>query len=389
MLFSLGVILFVGWHLILLVTPLFFGMAGWALASAALGKEYDLGTLGTGGPMALFLGQSGMHQQKYLLLGCFFLVVATVVSIAVPLLDPQDAAAQARKEMAAKHGKDNIVTVEIRGAANREERDLAWKRMQKCANVAIRAANDPSGKLCVVGPVSDPEKLAAMIDFGRVTSVSPRRRFIAIELDQAKFPLRPTAGADEVTQALFQLQNGDHHDKSRALQALSKTSPDKRKADVLSALEPYLKFGGEVDYDMQRNAFITLARWAPKETSLPRLLRELEQAEVFIQRSAITALALLKDERATKAIAGRLREFMTREAAVNGLKTVGPSAEPIILEYLKDSDRGVREATCEVLATIGTQRSLAALEQLSTKGPLDQMAANKAIKAISAKPRKE
>ena len=84
------------------------------------------------------------------------------------------------------------------------------------------------------------------------------------------------------------------------------------------------------------------------------------------------ALARLKDERGVKPIAERLLEPATRGDAKNALAAYGSMAEEEVLKLLKHEVADVRFAACEVLARIGTGKSLPELAMLS-KDPVPQI----------------
>ncbi len=100
--------------------------------------------------------------------------------------------------------------------------------------------------------------------------------------------------------------------------------------------------------------------------------------------AAIDFVAKVKEERVAVVLAGGLAETFHRQSVVTALVNMGTVAEKPVLEYLKHSDPSTRTAACEVLARIGTRRSIVALQPLVRDFFMGR-AAKQAIDAIEAR----
>jgi HEAT repeat protein len=88
------------------------------------------------------------------------------------------------------------------------------------------------------------------------------------------------------------------------------------------------------------------------------------ESNPFALQEAIPIVAKVKEERVAVMLATGLGEFRYRKDVIPVLIEMGDVAEKPVLEYLKHNDSDARIAACEVLARIGTRRSLASLQPL-------------------------
>jgi predicted Zn finger-like uncharacterized protein len=223
----------------------------------------------------------------------------------------------------------------------------------------------------VLTPVHDPRKFADRIDFATVRSVEGRIvTLVARKVDG------PPANADDVTKALFRLKSASSRRRGDAARKLKDTLPDERRGQVVSALEPLLP---DADRGTREAAIEALGVWGTRDT-VPLLLKTMQEKET--RAASIRALGRLKDERAVEPIADRLEDFFERGEAVEALKKMGPAAEEAMIQRLRHTDGGVRQAACDVLKVVGTKRSLPILQKVAAEN--DFFLSPKAKEAIKA-----
>jgi predicted Zn finger-like uncharacterized protein len=163
-------------------------------------------------------------------------------------------------------------------------------------------------------------------------------------------PNRPPA---DVTEALTTLKNNNNvFRRGAALDWLAQTPPDdKRRAEVIQALEPIVSGGDMMGSDQAAKA---LGHWATPE-QVPTLLTMLNSRSNGVRAVALETLGRLKDERAIGPVAGRLPDFSDRAAAGRALEAFGPSAEKEVLKYAFHKDGGCREEARRLLKGYGTK----------------------------------
>ncbi len=104
---------------------------------------------------------------------------------------------------------------------------------------------------------------------------------------------------------------------------------------------------------------------------------------VFNAKQVIPILAKANDEKAAMAVARQLSNHFAQEVAAKALRTMGPVAEPAVLDNLKSSDNRIRAEACLILAEIGTPKSLSSLKSLVQKRDYAAQAAQRAIDEIT------
>jgi HEAT repeat protein len=172
---------------------------------------------------------------------------------------------------------------------------------------------------------------------------------------------------------------------ARAEERLAKVYPaEHRREEVARALEPAATNG---DIIVRPNAVRALAVWATPD-SVPALIKVLDDQAPQCRAEAMTGLAALKDERGAAAVAKRLADHSDRANARQALEAMGPVAEKPVAALLTHPDHLVRREACDILKTIGTSESVAALQTVAgqDKSPPVQRAAQEALQAIAARP---
>jgi HEAT repeat protein len=102
----------------------------------------------------------------------------------------------------------------------------------------------------------------------------------------------------------------------------------------------------------------------------------------------IAALATVKEDRVADFLATGLDDFWYTKEAKAALIAMGPTAEKSVAKYLKHQKPQVRFTCCEILAVIGTKKSVSALRPLVANNPVGQ-AAKDAIEAINQRAKEE
>jgi HEAT repeats len=121
---------------------------------------------------------------------------------------------------------------------------------------------------------------------------------------------------------------------------------------------------------------------AGPEKTTDSLLADLQADDPKIRQAALTALGKRKDPATISAIAERLKDPHDRHSASDALKAFGLEAEPPVIGYLEDADKAVAIEACRILQKIGTQASLAKLEEAAQSQ--DKNLAKEAQDAITA-----
>ena len=162
----------------------------------------------------------------------------------------------------------------------------------------------------------------------------------------------------------------------QALEGLRTMKPDDaRREEVAEVLDAYL---AEKNYSARASALRVAQQWGTRH-NVPALLRLLEPSEPdTVRRRAIDILGSLGDPRAA-ALAGRVKDATDRAAATRALRALGREAEEAAIALLADSDPDVRKEACKLLADIGGEKSIAALQQPSVK---DDPAAKAALEKL-------
>ncbi|MCL2641740.1 MAG: hypothetical protein FWD53_12900, partial [Phycisphaerales bacterium] len=185
-----------------------------------------------------------------------------------------------------------------------------------------------------------------------------------------------------VTDALEALKGRDVRRRHEAIGVLLRTP-----AEVESRREVSVLLGQCVaDPVLRLDALAALKTWGSKENvqGLIGRLNTLKDNDP-LRPSILLALGGTGD---VEQVAGRLVEELkkevARQSAIEALVLLGSGVEPVVVRALNDVKAGA--AACDVLAKVGTERSLAKLEEIGQKrnSPL-KVDAEVAIKAIRAR----
>lgn len=108
--------------------------------------------------------------------------------------------------------------------------------------------------------------------------------------------------------------------------------------------------------------------------------------EIFTRENAMRQLGKMGDAKAAEAVAKNLISTRMRGTAGQTLTGMGVVAEDTVAPYLQNEDVGVQREACTVLKTIGTSKSVAALQPLAGSSNAGvKRAAQGAIDAIQGR----
>jgi hypothetical protein len=199
---------------------------------------------------------------------------------------------------------------------------------------------------------------------------------------QDRQPAEAERNRDPVVEALVGLKSDLSIDRHRSVSTLLGVEPghdSRRKAEVAAALATMVN-----DPEVGRLAWRALAKWATAD-QIPLFIDQLASPEAHTRRVAIEVLGRIGGSSAVRPIAERLTEFFDRNAAIKALQGIGPDSELEMIGYLSHTDESVRIAACQVLAFVGTKKSLAPLQTVARSDPSRrvQRAASQASQNIS------
>jgi hypothetical protein len=165
----------------------------------------------------------------------------------------------------------------------------------------------------------------------------------------------------EIETALADLTSEDPERITTSAKLLAEKKPQTPNPKIAKALESIVLKSEDV---IQRTvASAALNNWSTPE-SVPVLIKVATTDRwPPVQSNALEALCKYTPKEAIKPVAQQLVNMQTRGAAVKFLKAMGAAAEDAVLAHLEDKDPWVRAEVCELLETIGTKKSLAALEK--------------------------
>jgi hypothetical protein len=194
-----------------------------------------------------------------------------------------------------------------------------------------------------------------------------------------RLPLRPPPPPPTTEQLLAELRNPDMFRRMNAIDALKRAKVDDRRA-VAEALKEMINDPSLV---LREKALAALPDFGGPEDA-KEVIKVMESQGGTTRWAAYDALAKLKGPVAAEALAGHLKDFGDRAFVRNALKAMGPDAEPFVRPYLEDGDWTLRVEACEVLAAVGTQDSVPALQKAAGDGNVNVSgAARSALLAIA------
>lgn len=190
--------------------------------------------------------------------------------------------------------------------------------------------------------------------------IADEKRAADKAIRDADWAKRPRPGETELEWATRIMEADDAFAVPVVLAALVKMEvPEDSKLEVATILGK--KFGNHrYPIDKLLPAF---KKWCPEEQFEPTLIQWLKADKFGRSVDPIfTELAASKSEAALAAIAGTLESTFVSRKAIPILKSLGPVAEDAVLPGTDHADQQVRTRVYEVLAAIGTTKSVKILK---------------------------
>jgi len=297
------------------------------------------------------------------------------------------------EELYIQHGRENVLTVEVTGAAGDPDRvpyyiETQLKEM-KDGNTLIVVGPRAKGEgqyRVFVAPVKNVEEFAAGITFGSIADldVQNRRLTIAAKLPD-ELPRRPTAaelaekareeregderpkkGETEVDWAIRVLKKGDASwSVAKVLKALATMDVDAaRLEEVGDALTDWANTS-KWAWHNSKELFAAIDTWSTDKTSRYLISRLNESG--WDKKAVIGVLAKHPSESAARAVAALMTDRQVAIDASAALRDMGPVAEDTVLKLAQDQYASMRIEAYDILRTIGTQKSVSKLKANQSK----------------------
>ncbi len=274
-------------------------------------------------------------------------------------------------------------------------------------------------------PAVDASAVAKKIKFATVLKVDPATSTIEIELNDEQLkalakraeeslgteqftrmrrmyqglddhPAMPREAFDETAASdpkhpeffaenLKRLRTGNHFDVESSIQQLRHAKPsDCADESVRKGIaETLLKLLEDDQLHGEAIAYRVVIQWCGK-VGVQALIQRLKDVESPIEaRELILAFSKVKSKSATQVIAPHLANFFTHEAAAKTLRSMGPVAEPALLEAAEKLEPEAAAIAVNILADVGTRNSLPFLRRaLKSKNPMAREISRQTIAAI-------
>lgn len=194
----------------------------------------------------------------------------------------------------------------------------------------------------------------------------------------------PSRGSSALDDTISRLTGGDWVKKRDALNELqsAKVEDDRRK-EVLDAL---FNLFDDKDIHSKVDVLKVYKKWASTQEQKERLgtIAESLLADTWVKKDTLRFYADHKVVSASTEVARKLKDVFDRKEAAECLIAIGSEAESAVIPHLSDLDSQVRHIAIEVLARIGTRKSVPELQKLNNDRQVG-LAARQAIKIIMAK----
>ena len=303
-------------------------------------------------------------------------------------------------EMIREYGMDKIAVVSVVDlpfeVTPSQKRHISKEIRETVGPEALGFGNiGPGDFVVVVAPVEDVAKLAGDLDLGQVTSVDQDNHSFTLHMDSDKLPSfmelaeremggmeaeygslpgmrsknAPVISPDDPNffkQNLADLKSSDFFRQEKALNRLvsvdvSKlTDPEMRK-EVAQAMRE-VAFNDSAMPNMRSVAVRGLVHWGGKFSG-PLLVQLLVEDDHFLNDEVYKQLAIVKEPTAIDPLVAKLMGFDSENAA-KCLAAFGPAAEDSVLANTRADNFITSRTVVQLLAKIGTKKSLPALKSL-------------------------
>lgn len=163
-----------------------------------------------------------------------------------------------------------------------------------------------------------------------------------------------------IAQCIVDLGSSEDSRQDRVVKWLTENSIEIEDAEQQNALLVGLKRIATGDHHFRRAAAGALVVKLTPADQAGDLFALLEDKENKIANAAMLRLIELEYKSASDAIALRLSKFLPRRSVIAALSTM-PEAEALVIPILAHNDPKIVIACCDVLKSIGTRKSLRAL----------------------------
>jgi predicted Zn finger-like uncharacterized protein len=189
------------------------------------------------------------------------------------------------------------------------------------------------------------------------------------------------------TQALVALQSNDSRELERTYKMLAETKPEERRNEISAALEKKVESTHGAAMDALAQA---LAVWGNDLTleAMTASLRSDDSMKGDERKIAIKYLGYRRNKDAVPALLAAMNK--NSPEVVEALTQIGPAAEDDVARaMLKEKEGRDQEPYCEILAAIGTSKSIKSLSIVAREATKDRWghwhnAADRAKEAIEA-----
>jgi hypothetical protein len=174
-----------------------------------------------------------------------------------------------------------------------------------------------------------------------------------------------------VEQTLADVAAPDVARSRAALESLAGLRPDAAsRPKVAQALNVPLL---DADTGVREDALNAVRVWGTKDNTatLLKLYMDVRARDPACTARVVAILGSLQDPAAAPTLAQGLTDPRSRDLVGRALLAMGPGAETAVIPFLQSLDEGARLVACQILAEIGTDKSLNALQQASLATPTD------------------
>jgi len=299
------------------------------------------------------------------------------------------------EEMIIQHGREAVLTLDVTNAVGDLDR-VSYFLETEVQKIGITSPLTVVGPHLVgpgryrltVGPVKDVNNFAAKITFGSIAKLDPSTLTVEIAAQlPEELPLRPSPA--EIAEKERKQREGDNNPQEGeseidwAIRVLKKNEYDPgllekitnrlalipleeaRQDEVAEAL--IAGVGNSWVWHRRTQYIKAMDAWYNKKIAKQFCIMLANNNPVFDKKDMLSIMAQHPSEEVAKAAAGLIGDFFTHKEAVAALIEMGPIAEGAVLKYSTDQDNNKRSAAYEILAEIGTKKSVTKLKSNVTK----------------------
>jgi hypothetical protein len=181
------------------------------------------------------------------------------------------------------------------------------------------------------------------------------------------------------------LDNRNRFTLKEALERLATMPPNDQRGEVAKKLVALAEIG---DPFIRRPAVAALGAWGGPE-EMPALIKTLAHSDVVTRREGLKVIGRFRDPQTVVPVIRCFRDSFTRAEADKTLREMGAMAENDVLALLKEQDVFLKRDAMRVLAVIGSQASVPALQDAAADSSVHSIhwraAAQDALTAIAGR----